>query len=110
MPFTTLISADELRAALDGPRPPLLVDTSFDLMGRNPMRRSGHMNELANLAVFLMSPGTEYLTGQTIAIDGGQYQASGGNFSALADWSDDDWTRARHAIELTNASDRQRRA
>ena len=31
MPFTTLICADELRAALGGANAPLLVDTSFDL-------------------------------------------------------------------------------
>jgi thiosulfate/3-mercaptopyruvate sulfurtransferase len=31
MPFTTLISVDELRAALAGPNAPLLIDTSFDL-------------------------------------------------------------------------------
>ena len=82
---------------------------SFDLIGQNPMRRTGRMNELANLAVFLMGPGVEYLNGQTIAIDGGQYQASGGNFAALTRWTDDDWTQARQAIEHANVADRQHR-
>ncbi len=36
----------------------------------NPMGRAGEMHELANLAVFLMGPGAEYVNGQTIAIDG----------------------------------------
>src|SRR5256885_6700223 len=59
----------------------------------NPMGRNGRMPELANLAVFLMSRQAEYLTGQTIAIDGGQYQATGGNFAGLASWRDRKSTR-----------------
>ncbi len=75
----------------------------------NPMGRNGQMPELANLAVFLMGPGSEYLTGQTIAIDGGQYQATGGNFASLASWTDDDWQRARTSIQRRNAADREQR-
>ncbi len=75
----------------------------------NPMGRSGQMPELANLAVFLMGPGSEYLTGQTIAIDGGQYQATGGNFSALSSMTDGDWQQARTSIQRRNAADRAQR-
>lgn len=42
-----------------------------DSAGVNPMGRVGEMSELANLAIFLMADGCNYLTGQTIAIDGG---------------------------------------
>ena len=49
----------------------------------NPMGRIGKMHELVNLAVFLMGPGAEYVNGQTIAIDGAMYNASGANFSHL---------------------------
>jgi len=45
----------------------------------NPMGRVGEMHELVNLATLLMAPGCEYINGQTIAIDGGMYNASGGN-------------------------------
>ena len=75
----------------------------------NPMGRTGRMPELANLAVFLLGPGSEYLTGQTIAIDGAQFQATGGNFSRMASWSDDDWDQARHNIQKRNAEDRRQR-
>lgn len=75
----------------------------------NPLNRAGRMPELANLAVFLMSPMAEYVNGQTIAIDGAQFQATGGNFSRLRDWSDADWTAARAAIEQRNAADRAQR-
>jgi thiosulfate/3-mercaptopyruvate sulfurtransferase len=46
MPFTTLISVDELRAALAGTNAPLLVDTSFDLMDAGAGEaswRAGHL-------------------------------------------------------------------
>jgi len=75
----------------------------------NPMGRVGRMPELANLAVFLIAPGSEYVNGQTIAIDGGQYQATGGNFAHLASWSDLDWQRAREAVQKQSADDRAQR-
>jgi hypothetical protein len=49
----------------------------------NPMGRVGEMRELANLAVYLLHPLSEYVNGQTIAIDGGAWNAGGGGFSAL---------------------------
>ncbi|MEO0983017.1 MAG: SDR family oxidoreductase [Pseudomonadota bacterium] len=75
----------------------------------NPMGRNGEMHELCNLAVLLMGPGAEYINGQTIAIDGGMYNASGGNFSALAAWGDEQWAAARDAITSTNEKDRAKR-
>ena len=75
----------------------------------NPMGRTGKMPELANLAVYLMSPQAEYMTGQTMAIDGGQYQATGGNFSFMSQWTDADWQQARENIEAQNKADRAQR-
>jgi NAD(P)-dependent dehydrogenase (short-subunit alcohol dehydrogenase family) len=70
---------------------------NFDPASRNPMRRHGRMPELASLAVYLMAPASQYVNGQTIAIDGGEYQATGANFSHLSAWSPTDWTRASEA-------------
>ena len=80
-----------------------------DITARNPLRRAGRMTELANLAVYLMSRGAEYVNGQTIAIDGAEYQATGGNFSGLVSWTPDDWSRAAQAIQRKDATDRQQR-
>lgn len=62
-----------------------------------------------NLAVFLMGPGAEYVNGQTIAIDGAAYNASGGNFSSLTAWGDEEWQAARDAIEAQNQKDKAKR-
>jgi NAD(P)-dependent dehydrogenase (short-subunit alcohol dehydrogenase family) len=75
-------------------------------MSRNPMGRVGKMAELANLAVYLLHPGSAYVNGETIAIDGGAYLATGGNFSGLSVWGDEEWRKAREAIASTNAKDR----
>lgn len=76
----------------------------------NPSGRVGKMYELANLAAFLMADGCEYLTGQTIAIDGGMHLASGGNFAGLAKLTDDDWSKVREQIKSANEKDKAQRA
>jgi NAD(P)-dependent dehydrogenase (short-subunit alcohol dehydrogenase family) len=78
--------------------------------GNIPMGRNGEMPELANLAVFLMGDGCDYLTGQTIAIDGGLHLASGGNFAAMSRLTDADWERIRTEIRSANDKDKAKRA
>lgn len=75
----------------------------------NPMGRVGQMHELANLAVFLMAPGASYVNGQTIAIDGAMYQATGGNFSMLRAWDDAQWEAVRAMIKASNDKDKSER-
>jgi NAD(P)-dependent dehydrogenase (short-subunit alcohol dehydrogenase family) len=80
-----------------------------DDMRHNPLRRVGRMSELANLAMFLLHPGSEYVNGQVIAIDGGEFQATGGNFSAMREWSDEQWREARESSRLADVKDRTAR-
>lgn len=75
-------------------------------LAKNPMHRAGVMSELANLACFLMAPGADYLTGQLMAIDGGEWLATGGNFFELEAWSDGQWEAARAAIKAATARDK----
>jgi NAD(P)-dependent dehydrogenase (short-subunit alcohol dehydrogenase family) len=76
----------------------------------NPMGRTGKMPELQNLAAFLMADGAEFLTGQTIAIDGGANLVNGGSFNELFKWTDADWARAREAIKAQNEKDKRERS
>ena len=76
------------------------------LMGDIPLGRVGEMSELQNLATFLMADGCEYLTGQTIAIDGAQYLTGGGTFSNLSKLSDDDWEQMRNMIRSADNKDK----
>jgi NAD(P)-dependent dehydrogenase (short-subunit alcohol dehydrogenase family) len=74
----------------------------------NPMRRVGRMSELQNLATFLMADGCEWLTGETVAVDGGGYLAtgSGAYFTELDQLSDADWEKMRAMIKAQNEKDR----
>jgi len=74
-----------------------------------PMRRVGNLPELANLAAFLLADDVGYLTGEVIAIDGGQWLNSAAGFGALSDLTDDDWQEIRANIEATNARDKAKR-
>jgi NAD(P)-dependent dehydrogenase (short-subunit alcohol dehydrogenase family) len=60
-----------------------------------PLRRYGRMDELRNLMIFLMSDGCDYITGQTIGIDGGHHLAAPSTFANLSVMTADDWKRAR---------------
>ncbi|MEG9861895.1 MAG: SDR family oxidoreductase [Parvularculales bacterium] len=75
-----------------------------------PLGRVGEMEELRNLATFLMADGCDYLTGQTIAIDGGGHLINSGSFSRLSGLSDEDWTNIRETIRETNEKDKAKRS
>jgi NAD(P)-dependent dehydrogenase (short-subunit alcohol dehydrogenase family) len=75
----------------------------------SPLGRVGEMRELANLAVYLLHPLSEYVNGQTIAIDGGGWNAGGGGFQSLRNWTDEQWEAARNSIRGANEKDRAQR-
>lgn len=69
---------------------------------RNPMNRLGRMHELQNLAVFLMADGAQWLSGETIAIDGAGHRQNGASFTELADLSDAQWREMRETIRAND--------
>ena len=50
---------------------------------RVPAGRFGEHEELANLACFLVSDASPYITGECVTIDGGEWLASGGQFNGF---------------------------
>jgi NAD(P)-dependent dehydrogenase (short-subunit alcohol dehydrogenase family) len=75
----------------------------------NPMGRAGTIEELQNLSTFLLSNGCDWLNGQTIAMDGAQHLATGGNFYALRELTEEQWKKARDAIRKQDERDKARR-
>ena len=54
-----------------------------EMKKRIPFRRWGDHQELANLAVYLMCPGSGYVNGECVAIDGGEMWQGAGEFNAF---------------------------
>ena len=61
------------------------------MIERNPMRRLGRKEEIGELAAYLMSDAAEYINGETIRIDGGEYINSAAQFSMLSMLPDAMW-------------------
>jgi NAD(P)-dependent dehydrogenase (short-subunit alcohol dehydrogenase family) len=71
------------------------LSEKFSFESRIPLHRVGEHQELANLAAYLMSDFSAYMTGEVITLDGGEV-LSAGQFNFLKEVSDDQWD----AIEL----------
>ncbi|MGI6873322.1 MULTISPECIES: SDR family oxidoreductase [Amycolatopsis] len=74
-----------------------------------PMGRMGTVEELANLTIFLLSDACDYLTGETIAMDGGQRLAGPGTFAGLTSLSDEDWAEIRAKSQAASAAAKAQR-
>lgn len=88
-----------LNAIAPGPFPTkgawerLFPDPAFEkqLVNRIPLKRTGDHIELANLAAYLMSDYSGYITGEVITIDGGEWLAGAGEFNFLEQIDTDTW-------------------
>ncbi|PQA60296.1 SDR family oxidoreductase [Siphonobacter curvatus] len=68
---------------------------------RVPLGRVGEHQELANLAAYLMSDYSAYITGQDFTIDGGEWLKGAGQFSALEMIPDEGWDEIEQTIRRT---------
>jgi NAD(P)-dependent dehydrogenase (short-subunit alcohol dehydrogenase family) len=65
-------------------------------LDRNPLQRFGTVEELANLAAFLVSDGSGYINGEVIRMDGGEFLQGAGEFSNLGRiLKEEDWRAIR---------------
>lgn len=75
-----------------------------------PLRRFGKIPELQNLMIFLMGDGCDYLTGQTIAIDGGHHLAAPSTFASLAKITPEEWAKTREKLKASAEAEKKQRA
>lgn len=71
----------------------------FDLSKKVPLKRVGDHQELANLAAYLMSDFAEYLNGEVITIDGGEWLKGAGQFNLLEDIPTELWDMLEQMIK-----------
>lgn len=78
----------------------------FAFENRIPLQRLGQHQELANLAAYLISDYSAYLTGEVITLDGGEV-LNGGQFNFLKEVSDDQWDAIENQIKIANRSSKK---
>jgi NAD(P)-dependent dehydrogenase (short-subunit alcohol dehydrogenase family) len=92
-----------LNAIAPGPFPTpgawkrLLPDPRMEqkLINRIPLKRVGKHEELANLASYLMSDYSGYITGEVITIDGGEWLGGAGEFNWLESLAPEHWAEMK---------------
>ncbi|WP_229364524.1 SDR family oxidoreductase [Fibrella aestuarina] len=73
----------------------------MDPTSRIPLKRVGEHQELANLAAYLLSDFSGYVTGECITIDGGEV-LSAGEFSHLEQVTPEQWDMIGESIKQAN--------
>jgi NAD(P)-dependent dehydrogenase (short-subunit alcohol dehydrogenase family) len=94
-----------LNAVAPGPFPTegawsrLMPSKQFEEHSRNanPMKRFGRHQELTNLAAFLISDMAQYINGECVVIDGGQWLQGAGEFNDLLTLPDSYWQQLESA-------------
>jgi NAD(P)-dependent dehydrogenase (short-subunit alcohol dehydrogenase family) len=66
-------------------------------VSRHPMKRFGKHEELTNLAAFLLSDMSEYINGECVVIDGGQWLRGAGEFNDLGLLPEEAWDELESA-------------
>lgn len=75
-----------------------------------PMGRYGEISELGNLMVLLLSDGCDYITGETIVIDGGHHLAAPSTFAGLNKVTDEQWKSIREAAQAASDKSKAQRS
>ncbi len=96
-----------LNAIAPGPFPTkgawerLMPDKSFEekMIRRIPLKRVGEHEELANLAAYLLSPFSAYITGEVVTIDGGEWLSGAGEFNFLESLKPQQWQELKERMK-----------
>jgi NAD(P)-dependent dehydrogenase (short-subunit alcohol dehydrogenase family) len=84
-----------------------LVPPNFEQkwMSRIPLKRAGRHEELANLATYLVSDFADYINGEVVTIDGGEWICGAGEMNMLTEMTPEDW--ARMAERFTKSKEKK---
>lgn len=75
-----------------------------------PAGRFGEIAELGNLVLLLMADGCDYITGETIAIDGGHHLAAPSTFAGLNTMTDAQWAEAKAKAKAASEQSKAQRS
>lgn len=81
---------------------PAELASKFDLSKRVPLQRNGKHEELATLVAFLTSDFSDYINGEVVTIDGGEWLNGAGQFNMLQKVPDEMWDVLEQSIRQAN--------
>ncbi len=67
------------------------IKDKFELEKNVPLKRVGEMQELANIAAYLVSDYSAYVNGEVITIDGGEWLKGAGQMNFLESLTQENW-------------------
>jgi len=76
----------------------------FDLAKKNPLKRVGEHQELANLAAYLVSDFSSFVNGEVVTIDGGEWLQGAGEFNMLEDIPQEMWDALEAMIKAKKSN------
>lgn len=66
-----------------------------------PLGRTGRHEELANLASYLVSDYADYINGEVVTIDGGEWISGAGEMNMLTEMKAEDWAKMAERFQKT---------
>ena len=75
-----------------------------DMAKMNPLQRVGNHMELANLAAYLISDYSDYINGEVVTIDGGEWLKGAGEFNFLSQVTDSQWDDIEKKVRKVKGS------
>ena len=85
---------------------PAELQEKFQFENRIPLHRVGDHQELANLAAYLVSDFSGFMTGEVITLDGGEVLAAG-QFNFLNEVTGEQWDTIETQIKTANRASKQ---
>ena len=76
----------------------------FDLAKKNPLKRVGEHQELANLAAYLVSDFSAFVNGEVVTIDGGEWLQGAGEFNMLEEVPQEMWDMLENMIKAKKSN------
>lgn len=83
---------------------PADLANQFDLAKRVPLQRNGEHEELATLVAFLTSDFSDYINGEVVTIDGGEWLNGAGQFNMLQKVPEEMWDQIEASIRKASKS------
>ena len=75
------------------------MDKYVDPMEEIPLKRMGDPQELANLAAYLISDFSAYVTGEVITLDGGEWLYDAGQFNSMRKLPNEYWDMLEEQVK-----------